>query len=44
LGNCTIFRLTEGQWLLVDGFAGEARVHAEPFESLELELALLWSE
>ncbi len=39
-----IFRLTGGQWLLVDGFAGEARVHAEPFESLELELALVWSE
>ncbi len=39
-----IFRLTGGQWLLVDGFAGEARVHAEPFAALELELALLWSE
>jgi Uma2 family endonuclease len=39
-----VFRLIEGQWLLVDSFAGDARVHAEPFEAIELELALVWSE
>jgi Uma2 family endonuclease len=39
-----IFRLTEGQWLLVLSFAGEERVRAEPFEAIELELALVWSE
>jgi Uma2 family endonuclease len=38
-----VFRLTEGQWLPVQSFAGEARVRAEPFEALELELALVWS-
>ncbi|WP_375773629.1 Uma2 family endonuclease [Archangium gephyra] len=38
-----IFRLQESQWLLVHSFAGEARVRAEPFEALELELALVWS-
>jgi len=38
-----VFRLTEGQWLLVHSFAGEEPVRAEPFEAIELELALLWS-
>jgi Uma2 family endonuclease len=39
-----IFRLQEGNWLLVDSFAGEERVRAEPFEAIELELAVVWSE
>lgn len=39
-----IFRLTEGQWHLVHSFTGEARVRAEPFEAIELELALVWFE
>jgi Uma2 family endonuclease len=39
-----VFRLTEGHWLLVDTFATEERVRAEPFEAIELELALVWSE
>ncbi len=39
-----IFRLQGGDWLLVGSFVGEERVRAEPFEALELELALLWSE
>jgi Uma2 family endonuclease len=39
-----IFRLQEGRWLLVHSLAGEERVRIEPFEAIELELALLWSE
>lgn len=40
-----VFRRTEeGQWLLVGSFAGDALVRAEPFEAIELELALVWSE
>ncbi len=39
-----IFRLQEGHWLLVDSFAGEERVRAEPFEAIELKLATVWSE
>jgi Uma2 family endonuclease len=39
-----VFRLTQDRWHLVHSFSGEARVRAEPFETLELELALLWSE
>jgi Uma2 family endonuclease len=39
-----IFRLVGSEWLLVHSFAGEARVRAEPFEAIELELAFVWSE
>jgi Uma2 family endonuclease len=39
-----VFRLTEGQWLLVHTFSGEERVRAEPFEAIELEMALVWEE
>jgi Uma2 family endonuclease len=40
-----IFLRGEGRhWILVDSFAGDERVRAEPFEALELELALVWSE
>jgi Uma2 family endonuclease len=38
-----IFRLEGPHWLLVDSVGGEQRVRAEPFEAIELELALLWS-
>ena len=39
-----LFRLEGRHWLLVETFAGEERVRAEPFEAIELELALVWSE
>jgi Uma2 family endonuclease len=39
-----IFLLQEGRWLLVQSFAREEWVRAEPFEAIELELALVWSE
>jgi Uma2 family endonuclease len=39
-----VFRLTEGQWLLAHTFSGEERVRAEPFEAIELEMALVWEE
>ncbi|WP_257460630.1 Uma2 family endonuclease [Archangium lipolyticum] len=38
-----IFRLEGHHWLLVDSFAGEKPVRAEPFEAVELELALVWA-
>ncbi|WP_395855079.1 Uma2 family endonuclease [Cystobacter fuscus] len=37
-----IFRLQGSQWLLVDSFAEDQRVRAEPFEAVELDLARLW--
>ena len=39
-----IFRVEGRHWLLVDSFAGDERVHAEPFEAVELDLALVWAE
>ncbi|ATB32816.1 hypothetical protein MEBOL_006305 [Melittangium boletus DSM 14713] len=39
-----IFRLEGSHWLLVDSFSQEARVRAEPFEAIELELSLLWAD
>jgi len=39
-----IFRLEGNHWLLVDSVAGDERVRAEPFESFELKLALVWAE
>ena len=39
-----IFRLQGVDWLLVGTFSGEGRIRAEPFEAIELELSLLWSE
>ena len=38
-----VFRLEGGHWVLVDSFAGDARVRAEPFEALELDLTRVWS-
>jgi Uma2 family endonuclease len=39
-----IFRLQGGDWLLIRSFSEEERVQAEPFEAIEFEMALLWSE
>ncbi|WNG18289.1 Uma2 family endonuclease [Cystobacter fuscus] len=39
-----LFRLEGRHWLLVETFAGDERVRAAPFEAVELELALVWSE
>jgi Uma2 family endonuclease len=38
-----IYRLEGGRWLEVDTFEGDTVVRAEPFEALELDLAVLWS-
>jgi Uma2 family endonuclease len=38
-----IYRLEGNQWRQVESFTGEGRVRAEPFEAIELELALVWS-
>jgi Uma2 family endonuclease len=38
-----IYRLEGNQWRQVESFSGEGRVRAEPFEAIDLELALVWS-
>ncbi len=39
-----VFRLENGKWLVVGVYAGSARVSAEPFEQIELNLGLFWLE
>ncbi len=37
-------RLHEGRWLALGTYRDDARVPAEPFDAIELELALLWDD
>jgi Uma2 family endonuclease len=38
------YRLAEGRWLLLATHEGAARVRAEPFDAVELDLTSLWGE
>lgn len=38
-----VFKREGPRWTLLGTFAGDARVRAEPFEVIELELAALWT-
>jgi len=37
-----VYRLDNGRWNELDTYEGEVTVRAEPFESMELDLARLW--
>jgi len=37
------YRLQSEQWVRIGAWSGDAKVRAEPFESFELELAMLWA-
>jgi Uma2 family endonuclease len=39
-----VLRLDDGCWLLVSTYGGLDQVCTEPFEQVELEMALLWDE
>jgi len=39
-----VYRLAEGRWLLLATDEGSARVRAEPFDAVELDLTSLWGE
>lgn len=39
-----VLRLHEGQWKVIDVFADNETVRAEPFEAIELELETLWKD
>jgi len=34
----------DGRWVVVDTWRGAARVRAEPFDAVELDLSLLWAD
>ena len=38
-----VFRLDGDGWRLVDTYGADAKVHAEPFDAVELDLTNLWS-
>lgn len=37
-----VYRLEGGRWLELETFEGDAKVRAEPFEAIELELGRVW--
>lgn len=37
-----VLRLDRGQWIVAANFGDAARVRAEPFDAVELDLALWW--
>jgi Uma2 family endonuclease len=39
-----VMRLEEGKWIVAGNFTGDAKVRAEPFEAVELELGFLWEK
>lgn len=39
-----VYRLVDGRWLLLATHEGSARVRAEPFDAIELDLGPLWGE
>jgi Uma2 family endonuclease len=39
-----VMRLHEGKWLTLAVHTDDERVRAEPFDAIELELAVLWSD
>ena len=43
LRTLEVYRLASGQWLVVDTWEGDVKVRAEPFDAVELDLALLWA-
>ena len=39
-----VFRLEHERWVLLGTWADDARARAEPFDAIELDLALLWAD
>jgi Uma2 family endonuclease len=39
-----VLRLADGRWSMLATFVDDAKVRAEPFDAIELDLALLWAD
>lgn len=39
-----VLRLHEGKWLALGAYSDDDKVRAEPFDAIELDLALLWAD
>lgn len=44
LRTLEVYRLESGRWSMLATHADDARIRAEPFEAIELELGLLWAD
>jgi hypothetical protein len=44
LRTLEVLRLQTGKWLIVDTWKDDAKVRAEPFDAIELDLAILWAD
>jgi Uma2 family endonuclease len=38
-----VYRLEGGRWVLLDTYEDDAKVRAEPFEAMELDLSAIWA-
>jgi Uma2 family endonuclease len=43
LRTLEVYRLQAGNWVLVETFEGNARIRAESFDAIELDLGTLWA-
>jgi Uma2 family endonuclease len=43
LQTLEVYRLEGAHWVLLETYEGEAKVRAEPFEAMELDLSSLWA-
>lgn len=43
LRTLEVYRLEGGMWLLLETYEDEAKIRAEPFDALEIDLAAIWA-
>jgi Uma2 family endonuclease len=44
LRTLEVLRRQDRAWLVVAAFQGDAKIRAEPFDAIELELGILWAD
>jgi hypothetical protein len=44
LKTLEVFKLESGRWVLLDAFAKNEKIRAEPFQEIEIDLDNLWLE
>lgn len=44
LRTLEVYRLESGRWSMIATHADDAKIRAEPFDAIELELGLLWAD
>ena len=44
LRTLEVMRRQETAWLVLGTYQGDAKIRAEPFDAIELELGLLWAD